>query len=63
MAKINWSLLATTLNTMTESQVKDLLDEEMEKHKRPVFARRLHQRYSSLRTTRERKEIMAKVGR
>lgn len=61
MAKIDWRSLAAKLHTMTEQQVKDLLDEEMAVHRRPVFARRLHQRYASLRTARERGEIMKRV--
>ena len=63
MAKIDWRSLTATLNTMAEPQVKALLDEELETHRRPVVARRLHQRYSALRTARERKEIMEKVAK
>lgn len=63
MAKIDWRSLAAKLHTMTEQQVKDLLDEEMAVHRRPVFARRLHQRYAALRTAREREEIMKRVGK
>lgn len=63
MAKIDWRSLAATLNTMTEPQVKALLDEEIEKHHRSAFVRRLHQRYSALRTARERKEIMKRIAR
>ena len=58
MAKIDWKSLVTTLNKMTEEEVKSLLDDEIEKHRRPAFARRLHQRYSALRTLRERAVIM-----
>ena len=63
MAKIDWRSLIATLATLTEEQVKALLDEELAKHKRPVFARRLHQRYASLRTAREREEIMKEIAR
>ena len=62
MAKIDWRSLIATLATLTEEQVKALLDEELKTHKRPVFARRLHQRYSSLRTARERAEIMERIS-
>ena len=58
MAKIDWRSLVATLSTLAEEQVKALLDEEIEKHRRPVIARRLHQRYAALRTARERAEIM-----
>ena len=63
MAKIDWRSLIATLATLTEEQVKALLDEELTKHKRPVFARRLHQRYAALRTAREREEIMKEIAR
>lgn len=61
MAKIDWHSLAATISGMTEQQVKALLDEEVAVHRRPVMARRLHQRYASLRTARERREIMEMV--
>lgn len=51
------------LPTLTETQVKRMLDDELEKHRRPAYARRLHQRYAALRTQRERKDIMERVER
>ena len=51
------------LPTLTEEQVKHMLDDELDKHRRPTYARRLHQRYASLRTMRERGEIMEKVSK
>ena len=62
MDKIGWHSLAATISSMTAHQVKELLDAEVETYRRPVIARRLHQRYSSLRTARERAEILAKVA-
>ncbi len=61
MAKIDWHSLAATISRLTEPEVKALLDEEISTHRRPVMARRLHQRYASLRTARERREIMEDV--
>ena len=58
MAKMDWRKLAETLTSMTEEEVKALLDEERATHKRPLIAKRLHQRYSILRTARERVDIM-----
>ena len=58
MDKIGWHSLAATISTLSEDEVKALLDDEVAKHRRPVMARRLHQRYSSLRNARERAEIM-----
>ena len=58
MAKMDWRKLAETLTSMTEEEVKALLDEERAAHKRPLIAKRLHQRYSILRSARERVDIM-----
>jgi len=48
---------------MTEAEVKRLLDEERAGRKRPLIARRLHQRYCTLRSVRERAELMAEIAR
>lgn len=63
MDKIGWHSLAATISTLSEDEVKALLDDEVAKHRRPVMARRLHQRYASLRTQRERKDIMERIAR
>ena len=61
MVKVDWRSLAATLNTMTEEEIERLLRDEVAVHRRPVIAKRLHQRYSILRTARERADIMGKV--
>jgi hypothetical protein len=61
MVKVDWRSLAATLNTMTEEEIERLLRDEVAIHRRPVIAKRLHQRYSILRTARERADIMGKV--
>lgn len=61
MAKIRWLDLVASLTKLTEQQISDLLDEEVAKHKRPVVARRLHQRLCMLRATRERAELMERI--
>lgn len=58
MAKLDWRAFVALLPTLTEEQVKTMLDDEMIEHRRPAYARRLHQRYAALRTQRERKSIM-----
>lgn len=63
MAKIDWRAFVALLPTLTEEQVKHMLDDELDKHRRPAYARRLHQRYASLRTAREREEIMKEIAR
>lgn len=58
---MNWVQLNTTLPTLNEQQVKDLLEEERAGARRPTFLERLHQRYVALRSARERAEIMAEA--
>ncbi len=61
MSKLNWRSMIAVLSTLTEDELKQVLDVELETHKRPAIARRLHQRYSAVRTARERVEIMRKL--
>jgi len=58
MSKLNWRSMIAVLSDLTEDELKQALDVEMKTHKRPAIARRLHQRYSAVRTARERGEIM-----
>jgi hypothetical protein len=46
----------------TGDQVKAMLDDEVNVHKRATYAVRIHQRYTTLRAQRERKEIMEKIN-
>lgn len=63
MAKrLSWRSLNAKIPSLSEAEVQALLTEEMASHKRLVIARRLHQRYSAMRTIRERAEILAKVN-
>jgi len=50
--------MIAVLSDLTEDELKDALDAELKTHKRPAIARRLHQRYSAMRTARERVQIM-----
>jgi len=61
MAKIRWHELCADLTSMTEDEIEERLHEEIVEHKRVAFARRLHQRYTTVRAARERAEIMAKI--
>jgi len=53
--------MTVLLGDMSEAELKQTLDEELVTHRRPAIARRLHQRYASLRTARERVEIMERL--
>ena len=54
-----WRSLNDALATMTEEQVKDLLDQEMLGERRIKVMERLHQRYNTLRVARERIAMFA----
>lgn len=58
MSKLNWRSMIAVLSDLTEDELKQALDAELKTHKRPALARRLHQRYSAMRTARERVELM-----
>jgi hypothetical protein len=58
MSKLNWRSMIAVLSDLTEEQLKAALDAELKTHKRPAIARRLHQRYSAMRTARERIELL-----
>jgi hypothetical protein len=53
--------MIAVLSNLTEDELKQVLDVELETHKRPALARRLHQRYSAMRTARERADIMKRL--
>jgi hypothetical protein len=46
---------------MTEDEVKDALLAEMDGERRVTVVERLHQRFTALRATRERLELMMEV--
>jgi len=62
MTRLNWRSMTVLLGDMTEAELKKALDEELRTHKRPAIARRLHQRYSAVRTARERAELLERLG-
>jgi hypothetical protein len=62
MIKVDWRSLAAALNTLSEEEIKELLDIEMEAQRRPSIVRRLHQRFTMLRSARERAELMARLA-
>lgn len=58
MAKVPWQTIAVKLSEYDELTLEQMLDDEINKHKRAAIARRLHQRLCKLRSLRERKELM-----
>jgi hypothetical protein len=56
--KMNWRKLNKELNLYSEEQVLQMLNEERVGASRVTFLERLHQRYTMLRASRERVELM-----
>lgn len=54
----NWKVLNKHLQKLKENVVIALLKEELRENKRPQFLLRLYGRYNTLRTKRERSEIL-----
>lgn len=57
----SWRSLNRRLNAMTEDEVKEALLAEMAGERRVTVVERLHQRFTALRATRERLELMMEV--
>jgi hypothetical protein len=57
----NWSSLTANLHTLSEDQIKFLMDHEMANEPRKTFVERLHARYTMLRSQRERSEMVATI--
>lgn len=57
----NWRDLNESLGELNEQQVKAMLDWEVEHEQRVTVIERLHQRYGTLRSKREREELMALI--
>jgi len=56
--QLNWRKLNKELALMSEDQVLDLLNQERAGARRISILERLHQRYTALRTARERIELL-----
>ena len=54
----SWRELNKKLNLLSESEVLALLNAERAGQRRVTFLERLHQRYTALRTARERIELL-----
>ena len=59
---ITWRKFQTDLPNYSEADLLALLDEEQTQHRRVTMRERIHQRYCTLRASRERLEIL-KHGR
>jgi hypothetical protein len=59
---LTWRKFQSELPNYSEAELLALLDEEKLKHRRVSMLERIHQRYCTLRASRERMEIL-KEGR
>ena len=55
---ITWRKFQTDLPNYSEADLLALLDEEQTQHRRVTMLERIHQRYCTVRTNRERLEIL-----
>jgi outer membrane protein TolC len=55
---ITWRTFQSNLPNYSEADLLALLDEERLKHRRVSMLERIHQRYCTLRASRERMEIL-----
>lgn len=55
---ITWRTFQSNLPNYSETELLALLDEERLKHRRVSMLERIHQRYCTLRASRERMEIL-----
>jgi hypothetical protein len=58
---LNWRELNKNLPDMSEDTVLKALEEELEGRKRSAILIRLHQRYCTLRQSRERLAILERI--
>ena len=55
---ITWRKFQSELPNYSEADLRALLDEELTQHRRVTMLARIHQRYCTLRTNRERLELL-----
>ncbi len=58
----NWRELNERLSYLTEDEVRNLLENELKVGRRASLLVRLHQRFTTLRAQRERREMLARIA-
>lgn len=61
--KDTWRSLNQKLSSLTEDELKGMLEDELQGAKRVSILQRLHQRYCTLRQTRERIDLLKEAQR
>jgi hypothetical protein len=59
--KLSWRALNSKISEMSEQELLGLMDAELEGAKRTTVLVRLHQRYTMVRCTRERDDMLRKL--
>lgn len=54
----NYRQMTTMLSNLSEEELRNHINFEISTYKRKIFICRMHQRYSKLRTARERRELL-----
>ncbi len=55
----DWATMNSTLGSLREDQIKDLINLEIQGKGRMAWLERMHQRYNKRRIERERAEILS----
>lgn len=61
--KLTWRALNREINTLTENELKQLIDDELSGLRRVTILERLHQRFCAVRAARERIELLKQAVR
>ena len=59
---MNWREMTEQLTTMSEDELADMINDELDNQQRISMIIRLHQRFNIVRMTRERKELLAAIN-
>lgn len=58
----NWATFNTNIHTLDEETIKALIEHECSNKRRTMFIERLHQRYTKMRSGRERITLLLGGG-
>ena len=59
---MNWRELNARLSSLREDELAAMIEEERQGERRPTLLVRMHQRFTVLRTLRERQELLSQQG-
>ena len=59
---MNWRELNARLSSLREDELAAMIEEERRGERRAALLVRMHQRFTALRTLRERRELLSQQG-